>query len=106
MDGHHWLPLFFGGMFTANALPHLVSGLMGRPFQTPFARPRGQGQSSSTVNVLWGLANLIVAYLLLFRLGDFHLRDGGDAVSFGLGAALLSLAMAYHFGRFNGGNRP
>jgi len=106
MDGHHLLPVFFGGAFIANALPHIVSGLMGQPFQTPFARPRGQGQSSSTINVLWGLANLVAAYLLLFRLGDFHLRESGDAIAFGLGAALLSLPLAWHFGRFNGGNRP
>ena len=30
------------------------SGLMGRPVQCPFAKPPGEGLSSSTVNVLWG----------------------------------------------------
>ena len=42
-----WLPLlsyFFGGAFLANAIPHVVSGMMGRPFQSPFAKPPGQGQ--------------------------------------------------------------
>jgi len=34
------------------------------------------------------------------------LRESGDAIAFGLGAALLSLPLAWHFGRFNGGNRP
>jgi hypothetical protein len=36
----HWLQLlsyFFGGAFLANAIPHAVSGMMGRPFQSPFA---------------------------------------------------------------------
>lgn len=106
MPGAGFFSLFFGGAFAANAVPHLVSGLMGRPFQTPFARPRGQGQSSSMINALWGLANLTGAYLLLFQVGDFHLRNAADAAIFGLGAALLCLAMAHHFGRFNGGNRP
>jgi len=106
MNGHHLLPVFFGGAFAANAVPHLVSGLMGHAFQTPFAKPRGQGVSSSTVNMVWGLANLAIAYLLLFRLADFQLRDGTDAAAFGLGVALLGLLMAWHFGRFNGGNRP
>ena len=46
---------FFGGAFLANAVPHLVSGMTGRPFQTPFAKPPGQGLSSSTVNVALGL---------------------------------------------------
>ncbi len=43
---------FFGGAFLTNAVPHLVSGLMGRPFQSPFASPSGEGLSSSTTNAL------------------------------------------------------
>lgn len=38
---------FFGGAFLTNALPHVISGLMGRPFQSPFAKPPGHGLSSS-----------------------------------------------------------
>ena len=97
---------FFGGSFLANAIPHLVSGLMGAPFQTPFAKPRGQGVSSSTVNTLWGFFNLAVAYVLICRVGDFNLRAARDALALGLGALVLSLAIARHFGRFNGGNAP
>ena len=64
----NWLQLisyFFGGAFLANAIPHVVSGMTGRPFQSPFAKPPGQGLSSSTVNVLWGVINLAVAYVLI-----------------------------------------
>jgi hypothetical protein len=53
LDLMQWLPLlsyFWGGVFLANAIPHFVSGMMGRPFQSPFAKPPGQGLSSSTVN--------------------------------------------------------
>lgn len=102
-----WIDLvayFFGGAFLANAIPHLVSGLMGRAFQSPFAKPRGEGLSSSTVNVLWGFANLIAAYLLICRVGDFNLRDTLEAVPFGVGFLLISLGTAHHFGKFNGGN--
>jgi hypothetical protein len=53
----------------ANATPHLVSGRMGRPFQSPFAKPPGEGLSSSTVNVLWGFANLAVGYGLIAWVG-------------------------------------
>jgi hypothetical protein len=73
-----WLPLlsyFFGGVFLANAIPHFVSGMMGRPFQSPFATPPGQGLSSSTVNVLWGFFNIVVGYVLVCRVGDFGLRN-------------------------------
>ena len=102
----HLLSYFFGGAFLANAVPHTVNGLMGRPFQTPFARPPGQGLSSSTVNVLWGVFNLAVGYVLVCRVGDFALRDTRDIAALGLGMLLLSLYLARHFGRFNGGNTP
>ena len=104
-----WLALishFFGGVFLSNAVPHFVSCAMGRPFQSPFARPPGEGLSSSTVNVLWGAINLVVAYVLIERVGDFHLSSTADAVALGLGAVLIALFCARHFGRFHGGNSP
>lgn len=103
----YWLTLlsyFFGGVFLANAGPHVVSGMMGRPFQSPFAKPPGEGLSSSAVNVLWGFFNLIVGYLLVCRVGDFELRNTADIIALGTGAFLISLFSARHFGRFNGGN--
>lgn len=102
----HLVSYFFGGAFLANAVPHAVAGLMCRPFQSPFAKPPGQGLSSSTVNVLWGFFNLVVAYLLVCRVGDFAMRDTKDVVALGLGALLLSLHLARRFGRIHGGNTP
>ncbi|MDE2515250.1 MAG: hypothetical protein KGL12_04415 [Rhodospirillales bacterium] len=104
-----WLPYlayFGGGLFLANAIPHWVSGMMGRPFQSPFAKPSGEGLSSSTVNVAWGSANLILAYLLICRVGVFALRDAGDAAALGGGMLVIALFSARHFGRFHGGNHP
>ena len=102
----HLLSYFFGGAFLANAVPHLVSGMMGRPFQSPFAKPPGQGLSSSTINVLWGFFNLVVGYLLVCRVGDFDLKHTPDVAALGLGTLVLSLVGARQFGRFNGGNAP
>jgi hypothetical protein len=102
----HLLSYIFGGAFLANAVPHLVAGMMGRPFQSPFAKPPGQGLSSSTVNVLWGFFNLVVGYLLVCRVGDFDLQDTRDVAALGLGALVMSLVSARQFGRFNGGNTP
>ncbi len=104
-----WLALvsyFFGGAFLANAIPHAVSGMMGRPFQSPFAKPSGKGLSSSTVNVLWGFFNLVLGYVLVCRVGDFALKDTADVLALGIGAFLIALFSARHFGRFHGGNRP
>lgn len=97
---------FVGGAVLANAVPHLVSGMMGRPFQSPFAKPPGEGLSSSTVNVLWAALNLAVGYVLLCRVGSFDAKDTADIIASGAGAFLIALFSAWHFGRFNGGNPP
>ncbi len=105
----NWLTFvsyFFGGAFLANAIPHLVSGLMGRAFQSPFAKPPGKGLSSSTVNVLWGFLNVAVGYVLVVRVGDFDLRSTRDVLICGAGALLIGLQLARHFGHFHGGNAP
>jgi len=104
MDWLHLVSYFFGGAFLANAVPHVVSGLMGQPFQSPFAKPPGKGLSSSRVNVLWGLFNIVVGYLLVCRVGDFDLRDTGDIIALGLGALVISLFSARHFGSLHGGH--
>jgi len=106
MSWLHDTSYFFAGAFLTNAVPHLVSGVMGRPFQTPFAKPRGEGLSSSTINVLWGFFNIIIFYLLVCRVGDFDLKNAADAAAFGLGMLALGLPSARHFGRVNGGNAP
>jgi hypothetical protein len=103
----NWLYLvsyFLGGIFFANAVPHFVSGAMGRPFQSPFAKPPGKGLSSSTVNVWWGIFNAVLGYILVCRVGDFDLKSTLDVAVSGLGALLISLHAARHFGRFHGGN--
>jgi len=106
MEWMHYLAYFGGGAFLVNAVPHFVSGVMGRPFQSPFATPSGEGLSSSTVNVLWGAFNLAVAYLLVCRVGHFDLRAGDDAIALGLGALVMGVVTARLFGRFHGGNSP
>jgi hypothetical protein len=106
MEWLHYISYFFGGAFLSNAIPHFVSGVMGRPFQSPFAKPPGEGLSSSTVNVLWGFANLTVAYVLICRVGDFSLRFTADVAALGLGFLLVGLMSARLFGRFHGGNSP
>ncbi len=102
----HLVSYLFGGAFLLNAVPHLVSGVSGRSFQTPFASPPGQGLSSSTLNALWGFLNLVVGYLLVCQVGDFDLRDLADAAALGVGALAIGLFSARHFGQFNGGNAP
>jgi hypothetical protein len=103
----NWLWLvsyFFAGLFAANAIPHFVAGTMGRPFQSPFAKPPGKGLSSSTVNVFWGSFNAVIAYLLAAHVGAFDPRAASHILAFGLGGLLISISHAHHFGQFHGGN--
>jgi hypothetical protein len=103
MRWYHYLAYFFGGAFLANALPHLGNGISGHSFQSPFASPPGVGLSSSTVNVLWGLFNLAVGYLLVCRVGNFNLRQARHVLVLGAGILIMSLMLARAFGRFHGG---
>jgi hypothetical protein len=106
MNWLHLVSYFFGGAFAANAVPHFVAGMMGRSFQTPFAKPPGQGLSSSTVNVVWGFVNAVIAYCLVLRVGQFDAHATLPVAIFALGALLLAVPCSRHFGQFHGGNTP
>lgn len=104
-----WIRLvsyFLGGAFLTNAVPHFVSGTMGRPFPSPFARPPGRGASSPTVNVLWGALNIAIGYVLVARLGAFDPRRTAHILAAGAGAVAIALMLARQFGRVHGGNLP
>jgi len=93
----HDVALFFCGMLLCNCIPHLVQGLSGLPFPTPFAKPRGVGFSSPLVNFVWGFANLVVALGLLAR-QPFALASPGDLASMLIGAFAIGVFLARHFG--------
>lgn len=103
------LSYFFAGAFSANFVPHFVSGVLGRTFPTPFASPPFRGPSSSRVNVLYGLINLAAAYALLLHVGRFEPRSTLHASAFGLGLAAMSLLITRSLerlkpsGTFDGG---
>ncbi len=103
MRWYHYISYFFAGAFLANAIPHFVNGVSGNAFQSPFASPPGIGLSSSTVNVVWGLFNLAVGYILVCRVGTFDLRRTRHVLILGAGIVAMSIMLAHAFGRFHGG---
>jgi hypothetical protein len=103
MKWYHYISYFFGGAFLANAVPHFTSGISGRSFPTPFASPPGQGMSSPLINVLWGMFNLIIGYLLVWRVGRSDLRRTTDAVLVGAGVLLMGVMLARAFGQIYSG---
>jgi len=104
MRWYHLVSYFVGGMFLTNTVPHFVAGISGSPFQSPFASPPGEGLSSALVNVLWGLFNLAVGYLLVARVGRFDLRRTAHALALGGGVAFIAIFSARHFAKFHGGD--
>ncbi len=99
MEWYVYLAHFFAGVFLANGIPHLVHGISGFPFQSPFASPPAEGLSSPIVNVLWGFANIVAGYVLLAGLGPFVFALSFDALAVGLGALTISVSLAWHFAR-------
>ena len=94
---------FAAGLFLGNGVPHFVQGISGHGFQTPFASPPGVGESSPIVNVLWGSLNPAVGFALLFAFAP----KGADVILewafVGLGALVIALFCAWHFGRVRSG---
>jgi len=96
---------FVSGLFLANGVPHFVQGISGHPFQSPFASPRGVGESSPIVNVVWGFANLAVGFAILWS----FFPKGADVVLewvvVGLGVLVMAIFLARHSGRVRSGVR-
>jgi hypothetical protein len=95
----HYVACFFGGAFLANALPHLIAGVTGQSMQSPFASPPFKGLSSPVVNVIWALANLAVAYLLIARVSSFDARSWSDVSVCFVGFSAMALQCARSLAR-------
>ncbi len=92
------ITLFFAGAFLCNCIPHLTAGLQGVAFPTPFARPRGVGNSSALINFLWGAFNLAAGLALLSRHGVV-LGLNVDCLALAAGALLLGVYLSRHFAK-------
>ncbi|HEY9135407.1 MAG TPA: hypothetical protein VIM85_06405 [Pseudomonadales bacterium] len=98
MDWVHLLKYFFAGIFLANAIPHFVHGISGKKFQSPFAKPPGIGLSSAMVNVLWAWVNIFAGlYLGFHKVNPFASMETTAALL--AGAFVVSVSLAWHFGR-------
>ena len=90
--------LFFVGALFCNCIPHLVAGLQGSRFPTPFARPRGVGTSSALVNFIWGACNLCTALSILVR-RPFEIGLNFQCLALAAGALLLGIYLSRRFAK-------
>jgi hypothetical protein len=96
MEWYQYLAAFFSGAFLANFVPHFVKGVCGDKFPTPFAKPPGKGLSSPVMNVVWGLFNLVIGFLL-FRSGQVASGYLPILIVFFVGIAALSIMCGNNF---------
>ena len=98
MAWYAYLAYFFAGFFLANGVPHFVHGISGKKFPSPFASPPGS-ESPPLVNVIWGLANFLIGYTLIFKIGDFTFGFTRDFLMVVLGALVISVILSINFAR-------
>jgi len=96
MTWYQYLASFLAGAFLANAVPHFVHGVSGDPFPSPFAHPPGKGLSSPLVNVIWGILNLILGYILL-RVGLVSPGNHPAVAFFFAGIAAMGIMLSVQF---------
>lgn len=94
----HYVIMFAAGTFLCNSIPHLVSGLRGDLFPSPFAKPPGRGNSGSVVNFLWGTANLLIGGALA-GYGQTGLSIAASGAALLLGWFACGMMLANHFGK-------
>ena len=94
---------FFAGVFLCNSVPHLMCGLKGEPFPTPFAKPHGVGNSSPIVNFLWGFANVVIGTALM-AWSPVTLTFSINSLVFLAGALAIGAYLSVHFGKVRSQN--
>lgn len=99
MAWYAYVAWFFAGAFLTNAIPHIVQGICGNKFQSPFATPPGIGESSASVNVIWGFFNIAVGGALLYIFLPQLPPPWTLCVSALIGALAIALWLANHFGK-------
>jgi hypothetical protein len=96
MKWYHYIAAFFAGAFLANTIPHLVNGISGDPFPSPFADPPGKGLSPPVVNVLWAGMNMVIGYILLM-VSRLTPRSWLGLLAFLAGFMAMAMNVAHYF---------
>ena len=98
MTWYALLAYFFAGVFLANGIPHFIHGISGKKFPTPFAKPIITGESSPVLNVIWGVVNFLIGYVLVFGVGQFEFGFSLATLMLALGGIVMSVVLALILG--------
>jgi hypothetical protein len=89
---------FIAAAILTNGIPHFISGVCGRPFRTPFVRMTGEATSPPVVNVVWGWANFLVAFVIFANIGPLYIGTPGDTIFVAAGMLIMGVILATIFG--------
>ena len=104
-----FIAYFLAGTFFSNGIPHLTNGISGRRFPKRFPfRQAGEPETSferwssaPVPNVIWGMLNYVIGYLLVNKVGTFSMAHTADVASVILGFVACSIFLSWNFGRVN-----
>jgi len=78
----------------------LSTAFQGAGFRARSLHPQVWGNHPPLVNVLWGMANFVVGYLLITGVAEFNI---GLTLAFGVGAVSIAFVLSWHFVRVRSG---
>ena len=86
---------FFSGVFVINTLPHLIHGVSGERFPSPFDKPHGKKLSSPTLNVIWAFINLSM-FLTIFYFNQTSFTAAHGVIML-IGAISMAIFLSRYF---------
>jgi hypothetical protein len=93
-----YVMILLAGALFCNCVPHLSCGLTGVPFPTPFAKPRGVGNSPALTNFLWGTFNLFLAIFITVQ--QFTaIETVPGLIALAVGFLVAGVYLSRHFGK-------
>jgi len=95
---YHYVFAFMAGGIFINVLPHLLNGVSGRPFPSPFSDPPGVGLSSPAANVVWAVINFLIAAAFVY-FAKLNQRHRSICIAYFAGAVSMAFYLANYFGR-------
>jgi hypothetical protein len=98
---------FLSGAFIANSIPHIVNGTSGRKFPERFPfKKNGRKESkfeafcfSPIVNVIWGVINMTVGFVVANSTGTFRIGLTPDMLIFMIGFTSTAIFLAWNIGK-------
>lgn len=94
---YHYVFAFIAGALIVNMLPHLINGISGKPFPSPFSEPPGIGLSSPVSNVAWATINFLLAAAFVY-FGKLSQQRGTIILGYVAGGLLMAFYLAHYFG--------